>query len=75
MIVIKVRSKSIADRVITKGIEFEGKNHSVKLFLEVKADTICFKCSEFDHNSYKACENQVKYVFCEQNHKIKDYKC
>ena len=44
-IVIKVRSKSIINSLIAKGIKFRGQNHPVELFLEIKADTICFKCS------------------------------
>jgi hypothetical protein len=44
--IIKVRSKAIADAYIAKGIE---------LFLEARVDIICAKCSQFGHNSYKAC--------------------
>jgi hypothetical protein len=53
--IIKVRSKVIADACIAKGIDFSSKNHKVELFLEARADIIYAKCSQFGHNSYKAC--------------------
>jgi hypothetical protein len=53
--IIKVRSKAIADAYIAKGIDFSGKNHKVELFLEARVDVICAKCSQFGHDSYKAC--------------------
>ena len=74
-VVIKVRSKLIANSLIAKGIEFGGKNHPVELFLEIKADTICSKCSQFDHNGHKICENQAKCAFCGLDHETKDHKC
>jgi hypothetical protein len=43
--IIKVRSKTITDQYIAKGIDFSGKNHKVELFLEAKADIIYSKCS------------------------------
>jgi hypothetical protein len=43
--IIKVQSKAIIDKCITKEIDFSGKNHKVELFLEAKVDTICSKCS------------------------------
>jgi hypothetical protein len=45
IVIIKVRSKAIIDRCITKRIDFNGKNHKVELFLEAKVDTIYSKCS------------------------------
>jgi hypothetical protein len=45
IIIIKVRSKVITDKCITKGIDFSGKNHKVELFLEAKVNTICSKYS------------------------------
>lgn len=74
-VIIKVRSKSIANSLITKGIEFGGRNHPVEPFLETKADTLCSKCSKFGHNGYKYCQNQAKCVFCGENHETKDHKC
>jgi hypothetical protein len=53
IIIIKVQSKTITDKCIIKEIDFNGKNHKVELFLEAKVDTICFKCSQFGHDSYK----------------------
>jgi hypothetical protein len=40
-VIIKVRSKAIADSLIAKGLEFGGKKHTTKLFQEIKADIIC----------------------------------
>jgi hypothetical protein len=42
---IKVQSKAIIDKYITKGIDFSGKNYKVELFLEDRADIICARCS------------------------------
>jgi hypothetical protein len=53
IIIIKVWSKAIADKYIVKGINFSGKNHKVKLFLETKVDIICSKYAQFGHDSYK----------------------
>jgi hypothetical protein len=74
-VIIRVRSKAIADSLIAKGIEFGGKKHSVELFLEIRADDICSKCSNFGHNSYKACQEQLKCNFCGKDHETKDHKC
>ncbi len=74
-IVIKVRSKIIADGLIAKGIEFGGKRHTIELFQEMKQDTICQKCSKYGHNSYNACQNDLKCNFCEGDHETKDHKC
>ena len=74
-VVIKVRSKTIADSLIAKGIEFGGKRHTVELFQETKADIICQKCSKFGHNSYKACQESLKCNLCGKEHETKDHKC
>jgi hypothetical protein len=73
--IIKVRSKAIIDKCITKGIDFSGKNHKVELVLEAKVDTICSKCSQFGHDSYKDCQEPPKCAICGGNHEIKDHKC
>jgi hypothetical protein len=73
--IIKVRSKSIANSLIAKEEEFGGKKHSVEIFEEIKKDTLCSKCSEYGHSSYKACQNQAKCMFCAKNHEAKDHKC
>jgi hypothetical protein len=54
-VIIRVRSKTIADSLIAKGLEFGGKKHTVELFNEIKAEVICPKCSKFGHNSFKPC--------------------
>jgi hypothetical protein len=53
-VIIKVRSKSITDSLIVKGLKFKSKKHSIKLFLEIKIEDICSKYSKFGYNSYKA---------------------
>jgi hypothetical protein len=73
--IIKVRSKVIADACIAKGIDFSGKNHKVELFLEAKADIIYAKCSQFGHNSYKACQEPPKCAIYRGNHESKNHKC
>ena len=75
IIIIKVRSKLITNDLITKEIEFGDKKHSVEIFEEIKEDTLCPKCSKYDCNSHKTCQNPTKYMFCRENHEIKDYKC
>jgi hypothetical protein len=70
-----VRSKAIADACIAKGIDFSGKNHKVELFLEARADIIYAKCSQFGHNSYKACQEPPKCAICGGNHESKNHKC
>ena len=65
----------ITNDLITKEIEFENKKHSIEIFKEIKEDTLYLKCSEYDHNSYKTCQNQIKCMFYRENHKTKDYKC
>lgn len=74
-VIIKVRSKSIANSLIAKGIEFGGKKHSVEFFQETKPDVICQKCSEFNHKSYNNCQNSLKCNYCGKNHETKDHKC
>jgi hypothetical protein len=73
--IIKVRSKTIVDWCITKGIDFSGKNHKVELFLEAEVDIICSKCSQFGHDSYKNYQESPKCAICGGKHKIKDHKC
>jgi hypothetical protein len=75
IVVIKVRSKAIADKCIAKEIDFSDKNHKVELFLEARYDIICSKCSQFGHNSYKACQEQPKCSICGGKHEVKDHKC
>ena len=74
-VTIKVRSKAIADKCIAKGIDFGGKNHVTELFLEARADIICTKCTQFGHNSYKACQEPPKCAICGGKHEVKDHKC
>jgi hypothetical protein len=73
--IIKVRSKAIIDACITKGIDFSSKNHKVELFLEARADVIYAKCSQFGHDSYKACQEPPKYAIYKGKHEAKDHKC
>ena len=54
-VIIKVRSKLIANDLIVKGIEFGNKKHSVEIFKKIKKNTLYPKCSEYDHSSHKAC--------------------
>jgi hypothetical protein len=75
IVIIKVRSKAIADKCITKGIDFSGKNHKVELFLEAKSDIICRKCTQFGHNSYNACQEPPKCAIYRGKHETKDHEC
>jgi hypothetical protein len=43
--IIKIRSKTIIDKYIVKGIDLSGKTYKVNLFLKAKVDTIYSKCS------------------------------
>jgi hypothetical protein len=54
-VIIRVHSKTIADSLIAKGLEFEGKKYTVELFKEIKAEVICSKYLKFGHNSFKPC--------------------
>ena len=74
-IIIKVRSKIIADSLIAKDIKCKGKKYFVKFFHEIKADIICQKCFKFSHNSYNACKEELKCNFCGKDHETKDHKC
>ena len=64
----------IINDLITKEIEFGDKKHSIEIFEEIKEDTLYPKCSKYDHNSHKTCQNQTKYMFCKGNHETKDHK-
>jgi hypothetical protein len=74
-VIIKVRSKAIADKCIAKGIDFSGKNHKVELFLEARPDVICRKCTQFGYNSYNVYQEPPKCAIYKGKHKTKDHKC
>ena len=74
-VVIKVRTRAIADKCIAKGLEFGGKKHTVEAFWEYKPENICPKCSEFGHNSYKVCVKQAKCYICAGQHEGREHKC
>ena len=65
----------IINDLIIKEIECKDKKHLIEIFKEIKKDTLCPKCFKYDYNSHKTYENQTKYMFCKENHEIKDYKC
>ena len=75
IVIIKVCSKLIINDLIVKEIEFEDQKHSVEIIEEVKKDILYPKCSEYDYNSHKTCQNQVKCMFYKENHEIKDHEC
>jgi hypothetical protein len=74
-IIITVRSKSLSDRIIAKGLFFGGQNHKSERFIEARPQELCLNCYQFGHNKYQKCENRLKCYLCGGNHSGLEHKC
>jgi hypothetical protein len=74
-IVITVRNKLEADRLIAKGLHFGGYNHTVDRYWETGPTEICPKCLEYGHTSYRGCSGTPKCYICAGNHEANEHKC
>jgi hypothetical protein len=74
-IIITVRNKLEADRLIAKGLHFGGYNHTVERYWEIGPTEICPKCLDYGHTSYRGCSGTPKCYICAGNHEANEYKC
>jgi hypothetical protein len=74
-IIITVRNKLEADKLIAKGLHFGGYNHTVDRYWETGPEEICPKCLEYGHTSYKGCSKPPKCYICAGNHEASEHKC
>jgi hypothetical protein len=74
-IIITVRNKPEADKLMAKGLYFGGHSHTVDRYWETGPEEICPKCLEFGHTSYGGCSRAPKCYICAGDHEAKDHKC
>ena len=73
-----MRSKSLSDRIIAKGLFFRGQNHKSERFIETRPHELCLNCCQFGHNKYQEyqkCKNSPKCYICRGNHSGLEHKC
>ena len=74
-IVITVRNKLEADRLITKGLHFGGYNHTVNRYWDIGPEEICSKCGDYGHTKYKGCTKPARCYICAGAHEANEHKC
>jgi hypothetical protein len=74
-IIITVRNKLEADRLMTKGLYFGNYNHKADKYWETGPAEICFKCLKYGHTSFGGCSKTLKYYICAGNHEANEHKC
>jgi hypothetical protein len=73
-IIITVRNKLEADRLIVKGLYFGGYNYTVERYWEIGPTEICPKCLDYGYTSYRGCSGTPKYYIYAGNHEANEYK-
>ena len=74
-IIITVRNKLEADKLMAKGLHFGGYNHKADRYWEIVPAEICPKCLEYGHTSFGGCSKTSKCYICAGNHEANEHKC
>jgi len=74
-IVITVRNKLEADKLMAKGLHFGGFNHTVDRYWETGPEEICPRCLEYGHSSYRGCSKAPRCYICAGDHEATEHKC
>jgi len=74
-IVVTVRNKLEADRLMANGLYFRGFNHHVDRYWETGPEEICPRCLEYGHYSYRKCTKAPRCYICAGNHEANEHKC
>src|SRR5271154_146646 len=74
-IIVTVRNKLEADRLMAKGLYFGGYNHTVDRYWETGPEEICPRCLEYGHTNYRACKKPAKCYICAGDHEANEHKC
>jgi len=74
-IVITVRNKLEADRLMAKGLHFGGYNHTVDRYWGLGPDEICPKCGEYGHTTFRGCTGPPRCYICAGPHEASEHQC
>ena len=74
-IIITVRNKLKADKLIAKELHFGGYNHRVDRYWETGPAEICPKCLDYGHTSYRGFSGTPKCYICAGSHEANEHKC
>ena len=74
-IIITVRNKLKADKLMIKGLYFGGYNHTVDRYWETGPEEICPRCLEYSHVSFRACTKPARCYICAGPHEVSEHKC
>ena len=75
IIIITVRNKLEADRLIIKGLHFGEYNHTVNRYWDIRPEEICLKCGDYGHTKYKGCTKPARCYICAGAHEANEHKC
>jgi hypothetical protein len=73
IIVITVRNKLEADRLIAEGLHFGGFNHTVDRYWATGPEEICPRCGEYGHTSYRGCTKPPRCYICAGDHEVSEH--
>ena len=75
-IVVTVGSLEEARKILVHGIRFGGYRYRTEHFWEVGVDTVCPRCCQLGHRSFKACGNHPACCFiCAGPHEGSEHVC
>jgi hypothetical protein len=72
-IVVTIRDRQLADKVLQGGLYFGGNRHITKRYWESGKGEICPRCCKFGH--FEGCTDAVKCYLCGGPHLAKDHLC
>ena len=63
-------------KISADDICFKESRYKMKLYWELDSDTVCLKCCDIDHQSFKVCRNYFSQCYiCTDSHENLDHVC